>query len=122
LTSCQGAVVNAAGAVTPNPGLVIHIGFVPGATFSLIGAGSPVISLTDTYTEFPNLGTLTATASTTVQIIPPVYSLALTANPGTISVGGSSVLTATIYHFATYGCVPVSGSTIYVVCASGSAF
>src|SRR5206468_523199 len=101
----------------------------PGATFSFIGAANPAFTLTDTYTEFPTLGALTATATTTVAVIPPVYSLTLTANPGTIAAtlaptaaAGGTTLTATLYHFASYGCVPVSGSTIYVVCASAASF
>jgi hypothetical protein len=88
-----------------------------------------VFSLTDTYTESPALGTLTASASTTINVIPPVYSMALTPNPGTIAASPTGVtaastttITATLYHYASYGCVPVSGSTIYVVCASASSF
>jgi hypothetical protein len=137
--SCQGGVLGA-GVVTPNPANVVHVALRPGATFSLIGAGSPVATISATYIRFPSLaGPFTVTAGTgcggavtcpatvtavgpstvttnsvTVGIGVPTYASSLSPNPATISSAagaGPSVLTDSLFHLSTV-CTAIGGNVI----------
>jgi hypothetical protein len=124
---CQGAVgnnvapalPNTATQVTPNPANVVHVALRPGATFSLIGAGSPVVTISATYSRFATLnatagalGPATATTnSATIGIATPTYASQLVPNPATISsTAGAqgSDLSMNLFHLAT-ACTAVGG-------------
>jgi len=87
LESCQGAVSNTgvgatATSVSPNPVNIVHVALRPGATFGLIGAGSPVISISAVYNRFPSLTTATLTATSTCVGAAPACPTTATAAVG----------------------------------------
>jgi hypothetical protein len=108
--------------VSPNPSNIIFVALNSGVSFALFGAQSPTVVLTATYNEDPTLGNLTASATTTIGFISPAYQIALAVGtpnivagaPGYISttgsttVGGSTTITATLFHFAGSYCVPLT--------------
>jgi hypothetical protein len=143
LESCQGAVPNtaapaAATAVSPNPANIVHVALRPGATFGLIGAGSPVVTISATYNRFPSVtalagvvGPSTATTnSVTIGLAVPTYASQLTPNPATIpaaaATGQGSTLTMALFHLTAI-CTAVGGNVILtpltatglVVCGNG---
>ncbi len=152
LESCQGAVPNngngaTATAVSPNPANVVHVALRPGATFGLIGSGSPVITIQAQYIRFPSLTTFAVTQGTgcagatpacpttgsgagpstavtnsiAIGISTPVYASTLTANPATIGSAagaGPSVLTMSLFHLTT-NCTSVAGVTTIISTVGG---
>lgn len=139
LESCQGGVIAAGGgSVSVTPANLVHVALRPGATFGLIGGGSPVITLSANYTRFPSLSGATLTAigtcigaapacptttnfsvgpstagtnSITIGIGVPTYASSLSPNPATISSAPgaqASTLTMSLYHLAT-ACTAVGG-------------
>lgn len=128
LESCQGAVLLPSAAcvaalnctfATPNPANIVHVGLLSGATFPLIGAGSPVVTLSATYIRFPSLSAAVgasgpatlSTNSVTIGIAVPTYASQLVPNPATISSAAGaqgSVLTMSLFHLAT-ACTAVNG-------------
>jgi hypothetical protein len=127
-------------AISPTQGNLIFVALNQGVSFALFGAQSPTIILTATYNEDPSLGTLSATAETTISFVNPIYQMTLAvgtptiaaipgvAVSGTSTVNGSTTITATLFHFAGSYCVPltnyptgiqVSGAAVpYLICGT----
>jgi len=126
---CQGAiptggVAATATAVTPHPANIVHVALRPGASFPLIGAGSPVVTISAQYIRFPSLpavvpagGPTTATTNAiTIGLAVPTYFGSLTPSPATISATAgaqASTLTMSLYHLATT-CTAVNGLTTII--------
>lgn len=143
---CQGANLLPSGAcvaaltctfATPNPANTVHVALRGGASFPLIGASSPVITLSATYNRFPSLTALAgavpgpaatapiSTNTTTIGLTVPAYAMTLTPSPATISAasgtGAGSTLTAALYHGVANTCSTVT-APIAVGTASGTGF
>ncbi|MHB8576390.1 MAG: hypothetical protein ACYDCQ_13775, partial [Dehalococcoidia bacterium] len=128
LESCQGAMAGPTGpgfpagsTVSPNPANLVHVGLRPGISFSLVGGGSPVVTISATYVRFAALsavpgvtgsGTIT-TNSVGIGIVTPTYFLNLTPSPAVIpaALGSTtgSVITAQLSHLTNFQCVAVAG-------------
>jgi hypothetical protein len=98
--------------VVPNAANGVFVALNSGVSFSLFGAGAPTIVLTATYQENPTIGALTASATTTIPIVTPSYSMYLVTGAPTIVASGvagsGTTVTAQLYHFATGNCVPLT--------------
>jgi hypothetical protein len=124
---CQGAIGNNAvgnlsTTVTPNPANIVHVALRPGASFPLIGAGSPVVTISATYNRFPSLpaavpagaGLTATTNAITVGLAVPQYASQLVPSPATISATAgaqASTLTMSLYHLAT-ACTTIGNTVI----------
>jgi hypothetical protein len=121
--------------VVPNAQNGVFVALNQGVSFSLFGAGSPTITLTATYTANPTVvASLSASATTTIPMIAPSYSMYIVSSPGTTVATGTPgtgvTVTAQLYHFATGNCVPLTnyptGITLggtavpYLICGTTS--
>jgi hypothetical protein len=122
---CQGGVPNTgngatATSVSVNPANLVHVALRPGATFPLINAASPVITLQASYARFASIpnpfGPATASTNTaTIGLAVPSYASTLTPNPATIpatatAASQGSTLTMALFHL-TPVCTTISGVT-----------
>ncbi len=106
----------------PEPNTV-HVALAPGASFPFIGALSPAVGISATFTRFSTLGpAVTLTTNTaTIALASPPYQMQLAANPGTVAaasgVDNGSTVVATILHPLVTGCVTLTVGS-FLVCPS----
>ncbi|HLZ68884.1 MAG TPA: hypothetical protein VKV26_03140 [Dehalococcoidia bacterium] len=100
--------------ISPPEANIVHVALAPGASFPFIGALSPSVSISATYTRATNLGgalTIT-TAAAPIGLLPPPYQVQLSANPGTVAaasgVDNGSTIVATVVHPVVTGCVALA--------------
>jgi len=117
LESCQGAVSNGDGTVSPSQGNTVQVALRPGVSFGLFGAGNSSVTIQATYNRFPALSagsgpSSISTSTSVISFVTPNLSLSLTPNPAIIPANGGPNAASSTASTSASAAVPATGSTI----------